>query len=983
MARPRSPAPLWLPGAALLLGLGALPPVLTRMEFDRRDRPVHLVADLGDLEVMARGIGLPRAALLDRVAKTGVSAAAVVPRSLRDLIEAGLAERLPAPAGRRAFRLAPAAEEYAVAPTLAPVLASRLEGDVLTVEADGPMVEELRLFLPAGIFAELAARRLAPVLRIQNLALNRAYLEAWLGRIPDGATLVFDDKECLGWPAALGRVADRLRGRPLALGWVEFSEQRGVDLLAVKSGVPLRVVHSIPAEEMEKYPLERVLPRWVRAVEERRVRVLYLHTFPARNLPYDREDALTANLEYLAKVVAEIRAAGYVPGEPLDPLTEIPARGRLPRVAACLATGALVAWLAWFFGVLPAGLLLGAGLAGGLAAGAACGFADRGLVPNLLALAAAIAAPAAAVLHGLAVARTGRARGLVAAPVLCFLASVVAGTVVFALLSHPGYLLRLESFRGVKAVYLGPLALIAAVLLHRVDGYRRRLRLAELGMLGAAALAGAVYLLRSGNFSPLPASDAEHQVRDSLEALLPYRPRTKEVLVGYPALGFMVAAAAAGDRFWAGWGALGGGVAGVSATNSFCHLHAPFEAAVGRGALGLLIGLPVGLLGALVHALVRRRGRRRYWVVAGYAGHGNYGDDAITRRLLAELGARRPRGVRLAVLLPRGSTLALPEGVEGVGRFDLLGLVTVLRHAELFATGPGGLVQDRTGWKTPVYYLGLHALARALGVGRTAFLGEGFGPLTGTLARRALAWYTASADLVLVRDPGSRDLAGPGAELGPDAYFWGPPPPARAVPAPRDGPLGLVLRDLPENAPCFALPLARALAAKARELGLKGVRLLAAQPAEDGPLTRILVENLAKEGFAVTAGSLQEAEDQGTLAELSVLASMRLHGCFLAVEHEIPLVALPYDPKVRAFLDATGYPYQADPEGDPVLAAAALGRLHAERDGVPERLRMVQRVVRAGRERVLELLDGLVGRGTGTSPAAVAREDATRGVRAS
>ena len=86
-----------------------------------------------------------------------------------------------------------------------------------------------------------------------------------------------------------------------------------------------------------------------------------------------------------------------------------------------------------------------------------------------------------------------------------------------------------------------------------------------------------VYLTRSGNFPLLPAGMLESKMRLWLERLLFMRPRTKEFMIGYPALWLLISL----RRFnyqplfkvvlW-----LGVTIGFITFFNSFCHIHTPF-----------------------------------------------------------------------------------------------------------------------------------------------------------------------------------------------------------------------------------------------------------------------------------------------------------------------------------------------------------------------------------------------------------------------
>lgn len=951
-----------------LLALLALPGIGPRLRFDRADRLVSMIADLESFGTQAAAAGIGVDALLARLRHAGVTHVTVAPVSLADLEARGLVSRAPAARGASAYRTHPGSEVYRLDHVLDLLGVVTRVGDRVEVAAHGPLVHEARLFLPHDLLDRVAASGLSAVLRLKNAPFNDAVLRHLLEMVPLGAQVLFDDKEALGYPAHLRKVAELLAGREARIGLVEFSGQRGVTSLAALGKLPLEPVHSIPEDEMAVYTVARALPRWVRAVTERRIRALYLRPFPLENLPFDRGTPLEGNLRYLEVVRETLEDEGFRPGVPLDPAEHLTPTGKVWRIPAALAAGAAAAWVLAFFHVLEPAFLLQLMLLLAGAAAMAGGVRGGGTVPNLLALLAGCCAPAAAVLQLEQEAREEGATPwlFLSGPLTLFLASALAGVVIACLMTDPGYLTRALEFRGVKLIYLAPLALVGLAHLKRMQPYKHRILASEVAVMAAVALAGFLYVARSGNTTLLPASAAEHALRDRMEAELPYRPRTKEVAVGYPALGAMLLASAVGDPFWVSWTALGATVAGVSATNSFCHLRAPFAAGLGRGAVGLGFGLLTCLLGALVYQLAFRRSPRRFWVVAGYAGFGNFGDDALTRRLLAALESHRPAGTEIVVLVPDPARAPRLLGARGVHRYDLLGILFLLRNADLFATGPGGLVQDRTSFRSAAYYLGLHALASLLGVPRRAFLGEGFGPLASATLTRALRFYASTAHLCLVRDPQSRDLVGGHGVVGPDLFFLPPPGGAtEAAPPPERRGVGLCLRALPEGRTCFALPLARALAGSLKKASRGPLRLLAAQPGTDRPLLETIARALEKEGHEVTVEDLVPGDAEERVREMHAVVSMRLHGCFLAIEQAIPLLALPYDPKVAGFLDETAYPFRADPEGDPKEAAAQLEALLEQTDSVSRALDTLRKDLQADARGVAETLGDLVGRTVG------------------
>lgn len=182
-----------------------------------------------------------------------------------------------------------------------------------------------------------------------------------------------------------------------------------------------------------------------------------------------------------------------------------------------------------------------------------------------------------------------------------FLYASVGGLAIAALFSEPSYMLRLNTFSGVKLTLVLPPLL---VLLHDT---RRRVHPESLSeflsrpplwgelFLGGALLAGlALVLFRSDNVSFIPG--VELQIRNALERFLVARPRSKEVFIGYPCLLLWAFAVRAG--LWARCREVlrvGAAVGFSSVINSFCHYHTPLLFILLREFHGLWTGALLGV----------------------------------------------------------------------------------------------------------------------------------------------------------------------------------------------------------------------------------------------------------------------------------------------------------------------------------------------------------------------------------------------------
>lgn len=572
---------------------------------------VWLVADGEDVARAAFAAGRSKDDLLVAWRKSGLTGISVREATLRSLLEEGWLE-LKSP-----FTVAVRAPFVRDLPRR---LSWKMPRDWFTwSEAERTLsftaaVEQLKE-TGLGFFPEqgeaAAGLGLEIVPRISNQAFaSTAALDDYLSHVrelfPHGL-VIFAGSEVLGYDDSLDEVAERMRRHGLILGRVEFARQKGEQRLARLLFPNLVWVHSIRPEEMEKLEPDEVAQRFVRAVRERRVGVVYLRVYPG-----GRSDREFADTE------AVIRAVAQRVGSLSD---QAPPRARVTPAVPVPALG--LGWLA-LAAVTFAFLAQVVGIRVASAATAAVGVllfqgllfvAPQGRV--VLALFWAICVPM------LAVAPLGKSEPATFVECVFFYLSACLLTLLGAIamshhLAEDPFLFRLSLFRGVKLAHLLPLLLLAALFFaprrarevpSLVAGlWSKPLTLgfcmAAVGLLAVIVL----MLVRSGNEAAGLASSWELALRSLLERWLPVRPRTKEVFLGHPFLMlglFLLRRRPPLGRLLLVVGAIGQ----VSIVNTFSHLHTPFLISVQRAVLGIGFGL---LLGVVLLLLVQRAMR---WIL--------------------------------------------------------------------------------------------------------------------------------------------------------------------------------------------------------------------------------------------------------------------------------------------------------------------------------------------------------------------------------
>ena len=238
----------------------------------------------------------------------------------------------------------------------------------------------------------------------------------------------------------------------------------------------------------------------------------------------------------------------------------------------------------------------------------------------------------------------GRLLGDAAVTALTAIATALCGSLLAsAALSQLSYILEIDLYRGVKLMQLIPIGLFAlayllvfayeetgardAVLAHvgprgekgrikRFNAYFAELMktpmqlgwfLAVVVIAVAAVFLLAVfvyYIYRTGNSATT--SSTELAFRNFLENTLVIRPRTKEMIVGWPMLLLFIWSLRRDMKFLPMVFGLGMTIGLVSVVNTFLHIRTPFLISLLRTGWGVLVGLLIGLALVLLAELIYR-----------------------------------------------------------------------------------------------------------------------------------------------------------------------------------------------------------------------------------------------------------------------------------------------------------------------------------------------------------------------------------------
>ncbi|AEF95404.1 polysaccharide pyruvyl transferase CsaB [Desulfotomaculum nigrificans CO-1-SRB] len=311
-------------------------------------------------------------------------------------------------------------------------------------------------------------------------------------------------------------------------------------------------------------------------------------------------------------------------------------------------------------------------------------------------------------------------------------------------------------------------------------------------------------------------------------------------------------------------------------------------------------------------------------VLSGYYGFNNLGDEAVLFSILKTLRDLR-LGLRIEVLSNRPEETAEIYKVTAANRWKLMDIYRALKEADMLISGGGSLLQDVTGLKSLIYYLGVIGLARLLGK-PVFFYAQGIGPVNSKLGRLLMRLVVNRVNYITVRDESSRqDLA--------DMKITRPRVTVTADPV-----LGLEQKFIDEKIggqilqeAGLDLSIERKLVGvsvrewqgltaykemlgevcdKLARLGYQVVFLPMHYP-DDLETSREIVSRM-EQPAVVLSGQYSVIEMASLIANMDLLIGMRLHALILAAVMHVPPVALSYDPKIDRFMDLLGRKAAAD-----------------------------------------------------------------------
>lgn len=303
-------------------------------------------------------------------------------------------------------------------------------------------------------------------------------------------------------------------------------------------------------------------------------------------------------------------------------------------------------------------------------------------------------------------------------------------------------------------------------------------------------------------------------------------------------------------------------------------------------------------------------------VICGAYGKGNGGDNAILDAIVAQLRHIDP-DLPICALSRTPKETRAAACVDSLYTFRLLAIRRRMRHAKLYLSGGGTLIQDTTSTRSLLYYLSSIRMAARAGC-RVMLYGCGIGPVSRPRnCERTAKTLNRYAEIISLRDRYSEEtlhalgVTTPEIRLTADPALLIDPGDTPAIHSflhhsgLADGTRYALFalrpwKDFDRHIAAFA----NAAEYAHREYGLTPV-LYAMEPCRDRAALNAVATQLRCPYLLLEAGS-NGTEIVALIRRMSLVIAMRLHTLIFAAGQGVPMVGVVYDPKVSGFLDYLG-----------------------------------------------------------------------------
>lgn len=287
------------------------------------------------------------------------------------------------------------------------------------------------------------------------------------------------------------------------------------------------------------------------------------------------------------------------------------------------------------------------------------------------------------------------------------------------------------------------------------------------------------------------------------------------------------------------------------------------------------------------------------YIVSGYIGFDNFGDELIARLLTRKLKSGGAEKITLISASPEKTSK-----LHGVNSCSMFGFLKPLLEADVLISGGGSLLQDVTSFKSLMYYLCV-IFAAILAGKKVIIFAQGIGPVNSAAGQILTRFALKRCSEISVRDRESQVLLknwGIDSALVRDPVFDLEMPVKNIC-----GALGIQLRDCPALTDGFLNALAKEVL---KYFADKKIKILSFQDSIDLKICEKFADILKKKGGADTKilSGLSADEILDEISQLEYLIGMRFHACVIGIKSGIKTLAVNYDIKIKKLAEEYNLP---------------------------------------------------------------------------
>lgn len=309
----------------------------------------------------------------------------------------------------------------------------------------------------------------------------------------------------------------------------------------------------------------------------------------------------------------------------------------------------------------------------------------------------------------------------------------------------------------------------------------------------------------------------------------------------------------------------------------------------------------------------RSYGKKYDFLILGYYGFNNSGDDALLETVLKNLRELQ-RDLSFCVLSNLPHKCRKEFKVDSFHRFNIISVIKAIKNSRVLIYGGGNLIQDITSTKSLLYYSSILLIAQMFGT-KTMLYSNGIGPVNNIINQKIVRKVLNNVDTITLRENVSYEflktlnISKPNIHITADATLTIDLPSEKRInkilknEGIEDNTrfISVCLRNWPLNPPDFEKDMAVALDEISNKYNATIFFIPFHIPYDKQISVRI--SKLMKSKSLVLRHSYNAADLIGILSQSILVCGMRLHSIIFATAAMTKICGIVYDDKISGFFD--------------------------------------------------------------------------------